>query len=94
MTMDTDENDEGFAEQTLLEAIENQLAAGEPAAVQATLNKLSLVGYERDEILQMMALVLAAEIRRMLDQDAAFDLQHYEQTLRALPTLPDDPDQG
>lgn len=94
MTVDSDENDEGFAEQTLLEAIENQLAEGEPAAVQATLNKLTLVGYERDESLQMMALVLAAEIRRMLDKDTGFDLPHYEQALRALPQLPDDPDQG
>lgn len=94
MTADSDDNEEGFAEQTLLGAIENQLAAGEPAAVQATLNKLSLVGYERDEILQMMAQVLAAEIRQMLEHDSAFDLQHYEQALRALPELPDDPDQG
>ena len=94
MTADSDDNEEGFAEQTLLGAIENQLAAGEPAAVQATLNKLSLVGYEREEILQMMAQVLAAEIRQMLEQDTAFDLQHYEQALRALPELPDDPDQG
>jgi len=94
MSADSDENDEGFAEQTLLEAIENQLAAGEPAAAQAVLNKLTLVGYERTEILQMMALVLAAEIRRMLDADAGFDAGHYEQALRALPQLPDDPDQG
>lgn len=89
-----DDSEESFAEQTLVDAVENQLAAGEPAAVQATLNKLTLVGYPREESLQLMALVLAAEIRRMLDSDQPFDLMHYEEALRALPTLPDDPDQG
>ena len=55
----SNDEDEAFAEETLIQAIENQLEAGEPAATQATLNKLTLVGYERDECLQMMALVLA-----------------------------------
>ena len=54
----SNDEDEAFAESTLIQAIENQLEAGEPAATQATLNKLTLVGYERDECLQMMALVL------------------------------------
>ena len=84
----TDE-DEVFAEQTLTQAIENQLEAGEPAATQATLNKLTLVGYERDESLHMMALVLAQEIRQMLDEDRAFDTEAYETMLRNLPELPE-----
>ena len=46
----------------LLEAIESQLESGEPPATRAVYNKLSLVGYEREEILQMMALVLAGLI--------------------------------
>ncbi len=81
------EEDERFAEETLIQAIENQLESGEPAAAQATLNKLTLVGYERDEILKLMALVLAAEIRDMLDQDRPFDLDRYETQLRNLPDL-------
>jgi hypothetical protein len=83
------DDDEAFAEETLIKAIENQLEAGEPAAAQATLNKLTLVGYERDEILKMMALVLASEIRHMLEQDRAFDTAKYETQLRNLPDLPD-----
>lgn len=83
-----DDSEESFAEATLVQAIENQLEAGEPAFVQAVLNKLLLVGYEREEILQLMALVLADEIDSMLREDRAFDAARYEQGLRALPELP------
>ena len=58
-----------------------------PAATQATLNKLTLVGYERDECLQMM--VLAHEIRAMLRDDRPFDGAAYETMLRKLPELPE-----
>jgi len=81
------DDDETFAEETLIQAIENQLEAGEPAATQATLNKLTLVGYERDEILKLMELVLAREIRLMLEQDRPFDIYGYESQLRNLPDL-------
>ena len=83
-----DDSEERFAEATLIQAVENQLEAGEPAFVQAVLNKLLLVGYEREEILQLMALVLAAEIDAMLRDDRAFDTEWYETALRALPELP------
>ena len=85
----TSAEDESFAEETLIQAIENQLETGEPAAAQATLNKLTLVGYERDETLKMMALVLADEIRQMLADDRAFNIERYETLLRALPDLPE-----
>src|SRR5690606_2183556 len=54
----SDDEDELFASQALVEAIESQLESGEPPATQAVYNKLNLVGYEREEILQMMAIVL------------------------------------
>ena len=79
------------AQDTLSQAIENQLEAGEPAFVQSVLNKLTLVGYERDEIIELMALVLADEIDSMLREDRSFDLNRYEQGLRALPELPAQP---
>lgn len=82
--------DEDFAEDALIQAVENQIEAGEPPAALATLNKLTLVGYERDDILHMMALVLADAIKRMLADDAPFDSAAYEQALRALPELPSD----
>jgi cytochrome c556 len=87
-----DDNEEDFAEATLVQAIENQLEAGEPAAAQAAYNKLSLVGYAREEILQLMALVLAHEVDAMLRDDRPFDAAWYEQALRALPELPEQQD--
>ncbi|WP_061288934.1 hypothetical protein [Azotobacter vinelandii] len=82
-------DDEAFAEQTLIEAIENQIEADDPPAAKATLNKLTLVGYEREESLHLMALVLAHEIAAMLREDRPFDGVWYERALRALPELPE-----
>ncbi|MCI0913059.1 hypothetical protein [Pseudomonas putida] len=91
---DIDNDDEAFAEATLTQAIENQIESGEPPAAKATFNKLSLVGYEREDILNLMAHVLAIEIDNMLDEDRPFDTQWYETALRALPELPPEADQG
>jgi hypothetical protein len=88
MSEHDDNDEEAFVEQTLIQAIENQLEAGEPPAAKAVYNKLSLVGYEREEILELMALVLAHEIDAMLREDRPFDGAWYEQALRALPELP------
>lgn len=82
------ENDEAFAEATLIQAIENQLEANDPPAAQATLNKLTLVGYPHDESVRLMALVLAHEIRAMLSENRPFDGEWYDRALRALPELP------
>ncbi|KRW56037.1 hypothetical protein AO729_12200 [Pseudomonas sp. TTU2014-066ASC] len=83
------DDEEAFAEETLIQAIENQLEAGDPPAAQATLNKLTLVGYEREESIKLMALALAREIRQMLDEDRPFDAEGYETLLRGLPELPE-----
>lgn len=85
---DIDDGEESFAAETLIQAIENQIESGEPAAARAVLNKLTLVGYKREEALEMMAMVLAHEIQAMLAEDRAFDGAWYEQALRALPQLP------
>ncbi|EKN43949.1 MULTISPECIES: hypothetical protein [Pseudomonas] len=88
MTDAIDNDEEEFAASTLIEAIENQIEADNPPAAKATLNKLTLVGYERDDILEMMAHVLAIEIDALLEQDRPFDTEWYEAALRALPELP------
>lgn len=85
---DSDSSEDAFTETTLIAAIENQMAADDPPAALATCNKLLLVGYPREEILQMMALVLAREISAMLAADRPFDRVGYEQALRRLPELP------
>ncbi|MDB5979812.1 MAG: hypothetical protein JWQ69_827 [Pseudomonas sp.] len=83
-----DDDEEEFAESTLIQAIENQIESDNPPAAKATFNKLTLVGYERDEILQLMAHVLAVEIDALLEADRPFDTVWYESALRALPELP------
>ncbi|MCQ4348781.1 hypothetical protein NGA35_15390 [Pseudomonas stutzeri] len=89
MTAHSAEDDAVFAEEKLIEAIENQIAAGEPAATLATLNKLTLVGYERTDAVRLMALILAHEIENMLADNRPFDGAGYERMLRALPELPE-----
>lgn len=84
-----DDSEETFAEETLVQAVENQIEADAPAAARATFNKLTLVGYAREECLQMMALVLACAIQR-LEADQPFDMAWYESALRALPELPEE----
>ena len=87
-------DEEAFTEATLTQAIENQIESGEPAAAKATFSKLTLVGYEREDILNLMAHVLAIEIDAMLDEDRPFNTEWYETALRALPELPPEADQG
>lgn len=88
MTDPIDNDEEEFAEATLIQAIENQLESDNPPAAKATYNKLTLVGYEREAILEMMAHVLAVEIDALLEEDRPFNTEWYEQALRALPELP------
>ncbi|HCR1358283.1 TPA: hypothetical protein ONA31_005268 [Pseudomonas aeruginosa] len=90
MSEQDDNQEDGFAEEKLIQAIENQIESENPPAARAVFNKLTLVSYERDEALGMMAYVLAHEINAMLAADRAFDSAGYEHALRALPTLPDD----
>ncbi len=87
-----DNDEEEFAESTLIQAIENQIESDNPPAAKATFNKLTLVGYERDDILNLMAHVLAIEIDAMLDEDRAFNTEWYETALCALPELPPEKD--
>lgn len=87
---DEADTDDEEVEQELIQAIENQLSAQQPPAVQAVLNKLTLVGHTRDEIVQMMAQVLAWQISEMLKADGPFDMAAYECALRALPQLPEE----
>lgn len=91
---DLDNDDEAFAEATLTQAIENQIESGNPPAAKATYNKLSLVGYAHEDILNLMAHVLAIEIDALLNEDRAFNTEWYENALRALPELPPEANQG
>ena len=83
-----DVDDDVFTHEKLVEAVENQLSANQPEAAQATLNMLALVGYSREDSLDLMAQVLAHRISVMLETRETFDLAAYERELRRLPELP------
>jgi hypothetical protein len=85
------DDDEVLAGSVLIQAIENQIESGDPPVTRATLNKLTLVGYPREEILDLMTLVLSHEIQTMLADNRPFDRDHYETLMRALPDLPEEP---
>jgi hypothetical protein len=86
-----EEAEDQLVEDELIQAIENQLSAQQPAATQAVLNKLTLVGHTREEAVQMMAQILAWQVSEMLKADLPFDMTAYERALRALPQLPETP---
>lgn len=48
MSEQDDNQEDGFAEEKLIQAIENQIESENPPAARAVFNKLTLVGYERD----------------------------------------------
>lgn len=81
----TESNDEAFAQAALAEAIENQVRDGKPLGARFTLERLLAEGFERSEAIAMMAEVLAQEVRAILDEDRAFDMDWYVAALRALP---------
>ncbi|AEJ10745.1 hypothetical protein LG197_05945 [Pseudomonas asiatica] len=90
-----DDDDDGeLAREALIEAVQNQIEAGDPPAAKATFNKLTLVGYERQDILTLMGQVLAVEVYNMMTEKRAFNLEWYESALRALPELPAELSQG
>ncbi|KPY08566.1 Uncharacterized protein ALO61_04624, partial [Pseudomonas savastanoi pv. nerii] len=64
-----DNDEEEFAASTLIEAIENQIESGNPPAAKAVFNMLTLVNYEREDILEMMAHVLAIEIDALMHRN-------------------------
>ena len=83
-----DDADEDFVAHQLIDAIERQLEAGTPACTQAVYNKLTLVGYPREEVLRLMTYVLADEIQHLIAEERGFDEGRYESLLRQLPELP------
>ena len=91
---DDDDDDSEFARGALVEAVQNQIDAGDPPAAKATFNKLTLVGYERQDVLNLMGQVLAVEVYNMMTENRAFNLEWYESALRAFPELPAELRQG
>ena len=76
--------EDSFALAALVEAIENQIADGQPRETGLVMMALLSQGADRQEALEQMALVLAEHVALSLDQKTAFDINRYAQALMQL----------
>jgi hypothetical protein len=78
----------------MLEVVENQLRDGSPPETQETLDRLLAEGHSREQAVELIACVLAAEIFDMLKHRQPYDEARYLAGLRALPRLAWESDKG
>jgi hypothetical protein len=84
---DAKSGDRAHISETLLGAVEKQLADGTPKEVGGTLIRLCFLGYSRGEALRLIAIALTLDMKEMLQQGRAYDEVRYVAKLHALPEL-------
>jgi Domain of unknown function (DUF1841) len=67
------------------EIVANQLWANDPPEMWATAQRLLADGYDRHEVLHMLASVVAGEVFEILRHEQPTDVERVRQTLAALP---------
>ncbi len=67
------------------EIVANQLWADDPPEVWATAQRLVGAGYERHEVLHMLASVVSGEVFEIIRHDQAHDIDRVRKALAALP---------
>lgn len=67
------------------EIVANQLWADDPPEVWATAQRLLADGYDRHEVLHMVASVVAGEVFEIMRQEQPHDIERVRQALGALP---------
>ena len=72
----------------LREAIQNRIAANDPAETKETLNRLSASGFAEEDVWRLLSAVFAVELATILREDRPFSLDAYVKALKALPDLP------
>jgi hypothetical protein len=75
-------------QRALLEIIQNQLQADNPAETRLTLERLLKKGISRKRALKLISCIVLSEIYDVLDSNLPFDEARYVAALRALPHLP------
>ena len=75
---------------TLMEVIQNQIRENNPPETGATLERLMAEGFSRQEAMDLIGQVLAAEIFEVLKDQREHDQEKYVKRLRDLPQLPED----
>ena len=76
--------EDDFALNTLIDAVENQIAEGHPREAGLGMMDLLSQGLERREALEKMAETLAAHIAVTLEKEVAFDINAYARDLLVL----------
>lgn len=76
--------EDGFALTKLVEAVENQIADGQPREAGLVMLRLTEQGWDHQEALEMMAGVLAKHIASSFDGESGFDTNAYAAALLAL----------
>ena len=75
---------------TLMEVIHNQIRESDPPETKATLERLMAEGFSRQEAMDLIGQVLAAEIFEVLKDQREHDQEKYVKRLHDLPQLPED----
>lgn len=68
--------------------VDDQLSAGKPVCVPATLKRLLQDGFSEKEAKTMMAGVIAYHMSNVIDHDQPFNGGEYERLLNQLPDFP------
>lgn len=76
------------ARAAIMEAVETQLAEGEPPEAAETMERLLAEGYSRDEGMRLIGCALADEMFQILKHEREYDRARYVGLLHKLPRLP------
>jgi len=73
---------------SLREAIQNQIAANDPAETKETFDRLIAGGFAEEDVWRLLSAVLAFELAAIVQEGRPFSLDAYVKALKALPDLP------
>ena len=74
--------------ESMLPAVEEQLASPETVYVQKAVDRLVASGETPEEARRLVAFCLADEANRMMIESRGFDAARYQRLLKSLPDLP------
>lgn len=77
-----------LARAAIFEAIDTQVADGEPPETVETLKRLMDDGYSRDEAYRLIGCVLADELSQMMQHEREYNNERYTRLLYELPKMP------
>ena len=79
-----------YLKSTIIEVVDNQLAANKPPETRQTFDRLLSEGHSEEEAKKLIGCVVVAEIFNVLKKEELFNLERFVQALNNLPTIPED----